>query len=115
MDELFAHVPREMPPLYIDMELPTHELSESTRKEIKALEPYGEGNPMPIFLSEELKIEHREVRYGRARIKAGNVDMLCWDERCFEHLKEGKRVRVAYSVINNSLNIIDVEERHGAG
>ncbi|WP_170144777.1 single-stranded-DNA-specific exonuclease RecJ [Hydrogenivirga caldilitoris] len=115
VDELFSHVPRELPPLYIDTELPISQITAQILKSIERLEPYGEKNPIPVFLSEELQIRDIQVRGNRAKLKLGSREAVCWEPLIFENLKLGDRVRVAYSIVDGDINLIDVEDKNGAG
>ncbi|MCX7695155.1 MAG: single-stranded-DNA-specific exonuclease RecJ [Caloramator sp.] len=45
-----------LPKLYIDLEMSTEDITFETAEEIKKLEPYGFGNPSPIFYMENLKV-----------------------------------------------------------
>lgn len=48
------------PVLEVDMELPFGEISNALLKELELLQPYGQGNPRPIFLSPSLTVlKHR--------------------------------------------------------
>ncbi len=113
-DEVFSHVPKEIPPLYIDMEFSPKAFNGQLFESVKRLEPYGERNPVPTFLSEEMRIDEVNVKYGRAKIRLNGVEMICWERELFSHLKRGDRRRVVYSVIDGEFNIIDIEDRDGA-
>ena len=113
-EEVFSHVPKELPPLYIDMELSPLSIGKEHLEALRKLEPYGERNPIPIFLSEELMIEGVEVRYSRARLRLGGIEMVCWEGRVFESVKVGERRRVVYSIVNGEFNLVDAEERDGS-
>jgi len=80
------------------MELPPENLSSRTLEDISRLEPYGEGNPPPVFLSPEEKLQLLDLRFGRARVKVGSAEMVCWEREVIRHLKGVKRGRVVYSV-----------------
>ena len=114
-EEIFSHLPRRLPPLYIDMELSPSSVSEEHLQALKRLEPYGERNPVPTFLSEKLRIESLKIRSGRAEVRLGGVEMVCWDGRIFERLKIGESRRVVFSIVGGEFNLIDAEERDGAG
>ncbi len=113
-EEIFSNVSKETPPLYIDLHFSPKEFSEEIVKSIKKLEPYGEGNPIPIFLSEDLKVEDVRVRYRKVILKLGGIDMICWDSRLFESFRIGDRVRVAYSYVDGEFNVVDVKEKDGS-
>lgn len=113
-EDIFHHVPRKPPPLYVDMELPPDALSSQILSQIDRLEPYGEGNPPPTFLSPEQNLRLLELRFGRGRVRVGGVEMVCWEREVIEHLKGGLRARVVYTVSGGKLSLIDVEDRDGA-
>ncbi len=113
-EEIFSHVPRELPSLYVDMELSPLSVKREHLEAIKKLEPYGERNPMPTFLSEKLRVKEISVRYGRAKIRFDRVNMTCWDRRVFDRLRSGSAVRVVYSIGDDGFNLIDAEDRNGA-
>ncbi|HIC98045.1 MAG TPA: single-stranded-DNA-specific exonuclease RecJ, partial [Aquificaceae bacterium] len=110
-DEVFAHVPKLSPPLYIDMELSPKDVCTETLEAVRKLEPLGEGNPYPTFLSEELTIE--KVWERAARI--GGVFMVCWDRNILAAVRSGERRRVVFSVEGNTLKLVDIEDRDGSG
>ncbi len=114
VDELFSHVPKELPPLYIDAELPLSELNGRVKEVVRKLEPYGERNPMPVFLSEEVAVGDIKSRYNRAVVNLGGRDFLCWDIRMANALRKGARLRVAYSIVDGDLTLVDVEDRDGS-
>ena len=55
--------PIDIPPrqLEIDAEIYPEELSIETVRELKSLEPYGEGNPQPVFLLRDAKLTYLKV------------------------------------------------------
>ncbi|WP_457600286.1 single-stranded-DNA-specific exonuclease RecJ [Hydrogenivirga sp.] len=114
VNDLFSHVPRELPPLYIDTELPISGLTPEVLEGIRKLEPYGEGNPVPVFLSENLRVESVQVRGVRAKLRLGGKEVVCWEPHLFEKMKVGDRVRVAYSVVDGDINLLDIEDRDGS-
>ena len=46
-----------MPVIWIDKQVDLKELTLETVRQIKLLEPFGEGNKMPVFLCKNLKID----------------------------------------------------------
>ena len=109
-------IPKEEPPeLPIDMELPLRNFGKRVREEIRRLEPFGEGNPAPTFLSEELKIEKVRRDSYKAFVTTDRGRLLCWESYLLPHLKEGVRVRVVYSYDGREINLVDVEEKDGSG
>ncbi|MDQ7083309.1 MAG: DHHA1 domain-containing protein [Aquificota bacterium] len=112
-EEVFRNVKREPPPLYIDMEMSPQSFTRERFTDIDSLEPYGERNPFPTFLSERLEIRKVEYRQGRLILDTGGVNMVCWDKRLFPHIERGKKVRVVYSVMDREFHLIDLEDRYG--
>ena len=109
-------VPKEEPPeLPVDMELPLKDFGKRAREEVRKLEPFGEGNPAPTFLSEELKIEKVRRDTYKAIVTTDRGRLLCWESHLLPHLKEGVRVRVVYSYDGREVNLVDVEEKDGSG
>ena len=58
-----------LPVLDIDLELPFSDLNLDLIPKIDALEPYGEGNPEPVFCSRQLTVKSRPVVMGKETIK----------------------------------------------
>lgn len=114
-EEIFSHVKVEPPPLYVDMELSPLSVGRKHVEDLMRLEPYGEGNPIPTFLSERLRVEGIRVSRNWGKIRLGGVEMVCWDRSVFEDLKVGERRRVVYSIVNGELSLIDVEDGDGSG
>ncbi len=69
----FAHkcipVPRLVPTLEIDQEIPLSSLSLELIETIDLLEPYGEGNPEPVFCARNLIVKNPPVVLGRETLK----------------------------------------------
>lgn len=58
-----------LPSLDIDMELALSDLNEPAIAELEALEPYGTGNPEPLFYTRNLKIKGEPQVLGRNTLK----------------------------------------------
>ncbi len=101
--------------LYIDMELPTTWLNEGLYAVLKDLEPFGEGFPEPIFMSEPLDLL---INYGNLdflHLKAKDYRILSWDSVINGKLMElpKKARRIAYKVYRTKpkvLYLVDVED-----
>ncbi len=87
----------------VDMELNPKNINEQVINQIKALEPYGEGNPYPVFLT---KVEDIK-RNSEYEFTVNGKKMFCWDRKLIPYLKVGKRI--LYSVMGNEFIIEDVE------
>jgi single-stranded-DNA-specific exonuclease len=57
------------PCVYIDAELPTQEITFAMVAELNALEPYGAGNPRPVFLARNLCILSEPRLIGQRHLK----------------------------------------------
>ncbi len=107
-NEVFSHIPRDPPPLYADMELSPSELSSSLIEKMKILEPFGEGNPYPSFVSPPVEIENVEGSNGKVRIKVEGREVLCWERKLVNYLMDGRKVRILYQVMNDDLTLVDL-------
>ncbi len=58
-----------IPTLNIDSEIPLSSLSEDLVKFIETLEPFGEGNPEPVFCSRRLTVKSSPVVLGKDTLK----------------------------------------------
>jgi len=58
-----------LPSLEIDMELSLSDLSEKVISELQALEPFGTGNPQPLFISRNLTLKGSPQMLGKDTIK----------------------------------------------
>ncbi len=58
-----------LPSLQIDIELPLSDLDEKMIAELERLEPFGEGNPEPLFYSRALKLRGEPQILGRGTLK----------------------------------------------
>ncbi len=70
------HIENIVPVIYIDKQVELNELSIDVVRQIKLLEPFGEGNKMPIFLFKNLKIDSiralSEGKHLKLTLKEGN-------------------------------------------
>ena len=96
--------PEELKPsIQIDSVLPVKDLSLSLLREIQQLEPFGLGNPVPIFASEEvdvvagprvLKDKHLKLRVQGDR---SGLDAIWWKNgQVADSINHGSRVDLAY-------------------
>ncbi|MGA2774575.1 MAG: single-stranded-DNA-specific exonuclease RecJ [Candidatus Omnitrophota bacterium] len=58
-----------LPGLDIDMELPLEQVSEDLARELESLEPYGAGNPEPLFYTRGLKLKGEPQVLSRETLK----------------------------------------------
>ncbi len=101
--------------LYIDMPIPFMRVDEKLYKTIGELEPYGEGFPEPLFLSEPVHL--RLVGGGKDRLllKVDGFNLISWDTAINGKvpLLSAKPRRVVYQPDRrrpNTLLLIDMED-----
>jgi single-stranded-DNA-specific exonuclease len=58
-----------LPSLHVDIELPLAALNEKVIAELEKLEPFGEGNPEPLFYSRSLKLRGEPQVLGKGTLK----------------------------------------------
>jgi single-stranded-DNA-specific exonuclease len=76
------------PKVEVDMELPVSSLSEELIKELNMLEPFGVGNPQPLFLSAAMKVKGAPAQMGRNGIKMWVQDKrITCEAICFNALE----------------------------
>jgi single-stranded-DNA-specific exonuclease len=69
-----------LPRLAYDEELTLEEIDAQLHAELQALEPYGMGNPEPVFLCRNLKVQQAQVvggRHLRFRVQQGGHSLPC--------------------------------------
>jgi len=99
-----------IPTLQIDAEVPLQEMNWQLWEELQALQPFGEGNPEPLFLSRQVQVRHhRAVGSDGAHLKLLLFDgRTVWDGIAFgqgdwaDHLPN--RVDIAYHLQLNEWN-----------
>lgn len=101
-----------LPTLKIDAELPSSEISLELLQELARLEPFGAGNPRPMFASNDFQLATDPLAMKEKHLKlrlatpAGNtIEAVWWDG--VEHLagrtlKVGERIEMAYTVEPNT-------------
>ena len=104
VNELFEEVSREEPSIFVDYELEPRELSSELLALLSKLEPYGEGNPYPVFMG---RVKNPRV-ISRYEVEIDGVRLRVWDERLLNALSEGKRF--LYSFTGEELLLEDVED-----
>jgi len=63
-----------VPVVDVDMEVPLSGLDDSLLSEIEKLAPFGNGNPQPLFLSNNLKLKGSPARFGKNGLKMWVTD-----------------------------------------
>ncbi|WP_461829270.1 single-stranded-DNA-specific exonuclease RecJ [Aquifex sp.] len=103
VDELFREVSKEEPVVPVDLELNPEELSPALIKQLSQLEPYGEGNPYPVFMGRVRSLK----RLSHYEVEINGVRLVVWDEELLKALAVGKRF--LYSFTGEELLLEDVE------
>jgi len=100
---LFEEVKEKELFIPVDMELEPGSLTERELKSISSLEPFGEGNPHPTFLTKVKEVKPVDS----FRVLINGVEMECWEEELLQHLRPGKRI--LYRVDGGKFFLEDVE------
>ena len=103
VNELFVEVSKEEPTIPVDWELNPEELRPELTEQLSKLEPYGEGNPYPVFMGRVKSFK----RISRYEVEINGVKLTVWDEGLVNALSEGKRF--LYSFTGEGLLLEDVE------
>ncbi len=110
-EEIVSNMPSELftRKLHIDCELNKKLISRELLDLIELMEPYGQGNPVPTFLSYNMKVT--DVRFfgnNNKHLKIifdGKFQALLWKGAChFSYLKPGYRCNVVYHLDWDGLN-----------
>jgi single-stranded-DNA-specific exonuclease len=111
---LFSELSSEEGKLYIDMTLPLCHVDQELYQTIKELEPYGEGFPEPVFLSEPLNLRLVGGSRERLMFRVEGFNLLSWDSNINGRLPlpGAKPRRIVYQPDRrrpNTLLLVDVE------
>jgi len=103
--------------LEVDLELPLRKVYSSNgvdknmSKIVERLSPYGELNPEPIFISQDITISSISSRGVGVRIKSSDrgkeIELNCFEEELFVKLKPGQRLKAIYNIDSYGINMID--------
>ncbi len=117
------------PELSIDLVLEPSEMTLDLVRELLQLEPFGEGNPEPVFVLENMTVlEARTVgkdgKHWKLKLQNGGAphifDAVGWSlVSSFPHLKEGEVIDIAFTLSENiwqgrsrlQLKLIDIQKR----
>jgi single-stranded-DNA-specific exonuclease len=101
-----------VPTVKIDMELPDAALTLSLAEELRALEPFGAGNPRPVFLTRRLRIlsEPRIMKEKHLKLRLGgtqnrSLEAVWWsglEELGGRTLSMGQHIQLAYTIEPNT-------------
>ncbi len=111
---LFSELVPEEGKLYIDMVFPLGCVNQELYDAIRDLEPYGEGFPEPIFMSEPLNLKLAGGNGERLTLKTEGFNLLSWDSGINKKIYTltSKPRRVVYQPDRrrpNTLLLVDVE------
>lgn len=80
-----------VPVLDIDVALPVGQVSERLIADLEVLEPFGNGNPKPVFAEQHFKLL-RASKYGKNKnvlgMKVANMSGTVMDAVCFRNIEE---------------------------
>ncbi len=103
--------------LEVDMELPLRKVYDTKGVDkrianiIEKLSPYGELNPEPVFISQDITISSISSRGIGVKVKSldrdKEIELNCFDEELFIKLKPGQRLKVIYNIDSYGINIVD--------
>jgi single-stranded-DNA-specific exonuclease len=101
-----------LPVLHVDAELPASALSLSLVEELKRLEPFGAGNPRPVFMTREMRLaaEPRVIKERHLKLRVACADnsahdAIWWngvEETEGQTLRAHDRIEMAYTVEPNT-------------
>ncbi|HKC65972.1 MAG TPA: DHHA1 domain-containing protein, partial [Pyrinomonadaceae bacterium] len=100
------------PAINIDMEIPAESATLALAEELRALEPFGAGNPRPLFATRDLRVlsEPRVMKEKHLKFRvAGStnrpLEAVWWsgvEELSGRTLAPGQRIELAYTVEPNT-------------
>ena len=101
-----------VPAIKIDMELPSEAVTLSLAEELRALEPFGAGNPRPVFMTRSLRIlsEPRIMKEKHLKLRVAGtqnrpLEVVWWsgvEELAGQTLSTGERIELAYTIEPNT-------------
>ncbi|HEX8846672.1 MAG TPA: single-stranded-DNA-specific exonuclease RecJ [Pyrinomonadaceae bacterium] len=101
-----------VPALSIDAELAAEAVTLSLAEELRVLEPFGAGNPRPLFLTRALRVlaEPRVMKEKHLKFRVAGADnrpleVVWWsgvEELAGRTLKPGQRIELAYTMEPNT-------------
>ncbi|MEP7162549.1 MAG: single-stranded-DNA-specific exonuclease RecJ, partial [Candidatus Moraniibacteriota bacterium] len=113
LEEKLASVVTE-PELWIDLTLHPGDITLDLVRGLRKLEPFGEGNPEPIFALEDMIVMEartvgKEGKHWKLKLKNGGepkvFDAVGWSlVEAFPELQSGDRIDIAFQLSENSWN-----------
>jgi single-stranded-DNA-specific exonuclease len=101
------------PCIYIDAELPAESVTFQLARELSALEPFGAGNPRPVFLTRNLRViseplvmkeQHLKLRLAGPNNRPHEAVWWRGVESCGQTLAVNDGIEMAYTIEMNSWN-----------
>ncbi|MGA1309359.1 MAG: single-stranded-DNA-specific exonuclease RecJ, partial [Gemmatimonadaceae bacterium] len=126
-DQVRARLTAEdlVPTLRTDLELPIEAIDATLERGLRHLEPFGVGNPGPIFVSRGVTVAQGPRRIGTEGAKLGlqtpqgALEGICWDGARAKGIAAGATVDIAYKLEANeyqgrrTLQAVIQDLRHG--
>lgn len=114
-EDIFKDIPTLDSPLQVDMVLPLREIDQHIYEVLRDLEPFGEGFPEPLFMSEPLSLTLLEGNRERLRLRANDYYLLSWDPTINDKLlkRNVNNKRIVYKIDRKKpklVFLVDVEE-----
>lgn len=109
-DEIAAEVLSEedlLPELRIDAELSAEQVSLQTADEVASLEPFGMGNPRPVFLLRNVRVVQKTIlkeKHVRLRLMAGGLSFEAIGFNLADGIPAGDTLDVAFCLDINVWN-----------
>lgn len=101
-----------MPVLAVDGELPVDSITLGLAEELRVLEPFGAGNPRPVFVSRDLRliaeprvIKEKHLKLQLAGANGRALEAIWWggvEESDGQTLKADARIELAYTIEPNT-------------
>ncbi|MDW8294516.1 MAG: single-stranded-DNA-specific exonuclease RecJ [Aquificaceae bacterium] len=111
--EVFSEEWRERGKVYIDMSLPFSSINQNLYNLLRELEPYGEGFPEPLFLSEPVDLVPVKREEEKLTLRVGDFFLLVWDNLLTRGMEfPVRKRRVVYQIDRRrakTLLLVDLE------
>jgi single-stranded-DNA-specific exonuclease len=120
-----------VPAVNVDMELPAEAVTLGLAEELRALEPFGQANPRPVFVTRGLRVlsEPRVMKEKHLKFRVAGqtlrpLEVVWWggvEELAGRTLRPGTRIELAYTVEPNTwqgetrLQLVVKDVKVGAG
>ncbi|MCS6998202.1 MAG: single-stranded-DNA-specific exonuclease RecJ [Aquificaceae bacterium] len=111
--EVFSEEWRERGKVYIDMSLPFSSINQNLYNLLRELEPYGEGFPEPLFLSEPVDLMPVRREEQKLTLRVGDFFLVVWDNLLTKSMEfPVRKRRVVYQIDRRrakTLLLVDLE------